>query len=318
MSKCLSKLCLLIILMLAVAAGNRHGLAASQTAQPSGITVSPAFQQVIIQPGEAQQPISFRITNDKTTSQALVLSTADFNTLSESGGLFFVGTNPTELQKKYGLAKWLSLPQKQVTLQPKQTITISGAILNLPDLAPGGHYGALLLALQNSPSATSSNSIAVHPIASSLLFATKLDGDTHKLYLSNVYLDRKLLNLPTSVTLRFRNDGNTHVIPRGVVTITSPSGKLVSRGIINESSGIILPEVYRQYAVPLQTIASANTPGKYKLQVDFRFDGISQYRTYRQSLFLAPIGELLIAVGLCLAALVVVLIRGKKLKLNKS
>src|SRR4051794_27905573 len=75
---------------------------------PKGITVSPALQQVSI-PGDVKdEPITFAITNNEHTTQNLSLSVADFNTLDESGGLFFIGTNPTALQKKYGLAKWIT------------------------------------------------------------------------------------------------------------------------------------------------------------------------------------------------------------------
>lgn len=274
---------------------------AAAKAGPTGITVSPAFQQVTIQANETEHPVSFTITNDKNIAQTLSLSTADFNTLSESGGLVFVGTNPTALQKKYGLAKWLSLPQTQITIAPGQTVTIKADVLDLASMPAGGHYGALMLAVQNPGAATTSNNIAVHPIASSLLFVTKLGGDTHKLGLAGVTVNRKFLSLPDEVILRFHNDGNTHLIPRGIVTVVDSRGKVVSKGIINDDSGIILPETLRRYYVPMQQIASSALPGQYKLRVDFRFDGISQFRSYQTSFWIIPwyvILIILVLVGL--------------------
>lgn len=281
MKKDIRKLfCLILVTAALVLSANHKASATAQ--QPDGLTVSPAFQMVTVPVGASQQPVSFKITNNRPVAQSFSLSVADFNALNESGGLFFVGTNPTSLQKKYGLAKWISLPQASISLQPKQTMTINATILNLPDLNPGGHYGALMIALggQNQP-----GSIAIHPIASSLLFVTKLGGDTHRMSLKSVSFDSRLFKLPSKMTLRFHNDGNTHLVPRGSVSIFNPNGKLISKGIINENSGILLPEVDRDYSVSLHKVAISNLPGKYKIKVDFRFDGLNQYRSYQKTFF---------------------------------
>lgn len=256
--------------------------AASNPARPAGVTISPAFQQVSIGQNESEHPVTFRITNNESVPQTYDLAAADFNTLGESGGLFFVGTNPTALQKKYGLAKWFSLPDSSITVQPGQTQTLTAQIQNLPDLAPGGHYGALMLS-QASDTGVAANKINLHPVASSLLFVTKLGGDIHSLQLIKVTTDRNLFKLPSAVTLRFYNDGNTHVVPRGVIKLSTPGGKLVSRGIINENSNIILPQTHRQIYVPLSKFAGASAASKYVLAVDFRFDGFDVYREYKTS-----------------------------------
>lgn len=255
---------------------------------PTGITVSPAFQQVTIQEGSAEQPIEFSVTNDKSTVQTIHLSTADFNTLDESGGLFFVGTNPTDLQKKYGLAKWLILLSESVTIQPKQTAVIKAKVVNQSTLAAGGHYGAINMTLGESASNSASSSVAIKPVASELLFVTKLGGDTHKLSLANVYRTNSIFKLPNSIELRFRNTGNTHLTPRGTVTITNSRGKIVGKGIINEDSRIILPETYRRFGVVLNQYSESSTFGTYKLTVNFRFDGIDKFRTYESSFTYVP------------------------------
>jgi hypothetical protein len=280
---------------------NNNALAATPKS-PQGITVSPAFQQVSIYASESEHPVNFSITNNKPTAQTLSFSAADFSTLNDSGGLFFVGTNPTALQNKYGLAKWLNLSEKTITIQPKQTISVQANILNLPDLAAGGHYGALMISL--APTQTSSSgktSVSIHPLASALLFVTKVGGDTHKLSLQGVTINRKLFSMPDSIYLSFKNDGNTHLIPRGIATIKNPHGKIINKAIINDDSGIILPETMRRYYVPLQQISASNSFGKYTLQVDFRFDGINQFRSYQQSFTYFPLSTFLLLVMLLIA-----------------
>jgi hypothetical protein len=274
---------------------------------PTGITISPAFQQVSVISSQSSVPVSFTVTNDKQTAQTLNLSAADFDSLNESGGLFFVGAKPTDLQKKYGLAKWLSLPSSQITLLPKQSTIIKASILNQPDLAAGGHYGALMLAVAGTDLGPGgSSNIDVHPVASSLLFVTKLGGDTHDLSLAGVFYSHNLFKLPGSVTLRFNNTGNTHLIPRGLVTIKDSRGKLISKGIINDNSGIILPQTYRRYSVPMQTISIAKSGGIYKINVDFRFDGINQYRGFQASYLLVPL-YLILILAIVLAVVVVII-----------
>jgi hypothetical protein len=286
------------------------------TPTPKGITLSPALESVKIQSTEPEHQLTFYITNHKNTPQTINIKTADFNTLDETGGLVFVGSNPTQLQKKYGLASWISLPQSTITVQPNQSANLTAFILNLPSLSSGGHYGALMLQLDgNSGSSSKSNEVSVQPIASSLLFVDKAGGDTHFLSLANVYATHNLFSLPSSVTLRFKNNGNTHLIPRGIITITDPSGKLVSKGVINENSGIILPETYRRYSVPLNKVASSTHPGKYKMHVDFRFDGYEQYRSYQTSMFLlASWAVAALAVLIVLAALAYVFMKKTTVK----
>lgn len=258
-----------------------------QAQPPKGITVSPAFQLASVKANEDQHTLNFKVTNNRPTDQTINFSVADFNTLGESGGLAFVGTNPTELQKKYGLANWVRLSQTSATIAPGQTATINASVLNDSSLAPGGHYGALLLSLDTG-NASGQNKIALKPIASSLLFVTKVGGDTHKMALAGVDASHSIFKLPDSVNLRFKNSGNTHLVPRGIVNVTAPDGTVVKKGVINENSSIILPETYRLYSVPLKNIAHTSMPGNYKLSVDFRFDDLDQYRRYQTSLFLLP------------------------------
>jgi hypothetical protein len=281
-----------------------NNVSANIAKAPTGTTVSPAFQQVQINSTETTHLLEFNVTNNSPSSETLKFSAADFNALNDSGGLFFVGTNPTQQQKQYGLASWLSLSQTTATIGPKQTVKITASITNDPSLSPGGHYGALMLALATgNTDGSKKNRVSVHPIASSLLFVNKTGGDIHKLKLTDVSFSHNLFTLPSSITLRFYNNGNTHLIPRGTVTLTSPSGKVISRGIINEDSNLILPQVYRRYSVQLNKVSSAIKPGNYKLSVNFRFDGYDQFRSYQTKVFLlAPTGLMAILIILAVLA----------------
>jgi hypothetical protein len=318
------KLRLAITIAIAIAGGifwAPKGSASAPTipAATPGITLSPAVVQTEIASTESEHQINFQITNNKPAAQDINISAADFNTLDESGGLVFVGTNPSKLQKKYGLASWISLPQLSITLAPKQTATITAIISNQGSLSPGGHYGALMLSLNDASRPGGSNKVAVHPIASSLLFVNKVGGDTHKLRLTDVNSSHSIFKLPSSTELRFYNDGNTHLIPRGTVEVTDPRGKIVAKGIINENSNLILPETYRRFSVPLNKISSPALPGKYKITVNFRFDGYDQFRSYQTSRFLLtpPLLVSIFIITIIIALLVVLLLsKSRQLRLG--
>jgi hypothetical protein len=269
-----------------------HHAAVAASKLPTGITISPAFAQISIQATESEHPFQFQITNNQNYPVTLSLSSADFNALNDTGGLFFVGSNPTALQKKYGLTKWMSIPSSTITVPAKQTAKVEVSILNQDTLTSGGHYGAVMLSVaENTAASTSQNKISVQPVASLLLFVNKVGGDIYKLNLNNISITRSFFGLPSNTTLRFYNGGNTHLLPRGTINITNSGGKLVSRGIINENSNIVLPETYRRFSTPLIKTSGIGIMGKYKMDVNYRFDGYDQFRTYQTSFFvIAPLG----------------------------
>jgi len=155
-----------------------------------------------------------------------------------------------------------------------------------------------MVIIDNGSGPNAGNKISLNPIASALLFVNKIGGDIHNLILDKVDKANNLFALPSVVTLHFRNQGNTHVLPRGTVEIRGPGGRLISKGVINEGSAIILPELSRNFQVKLGRLALPVRPGHYRLSVNYRFDGYDQFRTYQTNFFLAaPVGLIVIFMG---------------------
>ncbi len=73
--------------------------------------------------------------------------------------------------------------------------------------------------------------------------------------------------------MRFRNEGNVHLVPRGVSEVRDPWGRVVARAAINDSSSPVLPESFRRYQAPLTGIEPAWMPGRYSLVTTYRYDG---------------------------------------------
>lgn len=242
-----------------------------------GITVAPAFQNVVVSDDKPTDTYEFSLTNNTSEPVEFALSAVDFGSLDESGGVLFLGNSEKSLNYRYGLARYTTLERDRLTIEPKQTEKVKLTITNKESLTPGGHYGAILATpTQNGQRPTR---VQVNQVLSSLLFVRKQGGEVYQLSLRDFGVKRQLFDAPKSVDLRFQNAGNVHVIPRGIATITDPRGREVRRGFINGGSAIILPQTFRRLSLPLENTSTAWIPGRYTLTIAFRYDGSEQLQT---------------------------------------
>jgi hypothetical protein len=95
------------------------------------------------------------------------------------------------------------------------------------------------------------------------------------------------------------------------VYLKDRSGKVISRGVINQESGYVLPDTTRIFTVELNKLASAKLwDTSYNLQADYRYDGLNVYASKKTSLrYLSPS---LVLLALFIVALVVAIRRHKK------
>ena len=241
----------------------------SASASPGGITISPPLQQVVLR-ASGETPLTFAATNNTQAPQTYALRVVDFKSLSESGGLAFIGKDLHD--EKYGLSKWLHLTQDQIVVAAGETRNVTATIS--ADASPGGHYSAILLSSKGPIANTVSDRVDLEQVASGLIFAIKSGGARYNLHFDSfVNLPNRTLQPPKKIRLRYFNAGNVHVVPRGLVRITDPTGKVVGQGAINTETGIILPESYRQFAVPINRLANSWIPGIYHVKASYRYEG---------------------------------------------
>jgi len=268
-----------------------------------GIVLSPAFQEILLDTNDKQRDFSLSVTNTENSAVTLRITVFDFGSLDESGGVAFLGAE-NDLSKKYALASWIR-PEKDVfMLESNETKKILVTIENREGLSPGGHYGALLFRGEgtNEEGGTSSNSIALKQSLSSLVFVKKIGGEIYHLELKESKYENNPVLFQDMMRLRFQNSGNVHLIPRGTITVTDPLKRIVGKGVINEESAIILPETFRIYPVALRTIAPLFVPGRYTVDISYRYDGQEAFSSATFSFdffpFPATLGSLILIAGL--------------------
>jgi hypothetical protein len=268
---------ILLILSISVAAVLALGRAGEAlAATKSGITISPTFQEISILPNQTGNTNTFAVSNNNDSPVTFDLAAIDMGALDDSGGVVFSGLS-TDYQQKYGLAKWLQIDQPTLMIAPHSTQNVKFTIVNDATLSPGGHYGAIVVKPQGENSGQSQ--INLQPQAASLLFVKKLGGEVAKLQLETPKTKTYWWHLPSQIDLVFRNTGNVHVVPRGLVTIKDPHGNQVGRSIINPDSSLILPEHTRIYKSSLTSSKKLLWPGMYKAGVQYRFDGTQETST---------------------------------------
>ncbi len=234
------------------------------------VTLEPALQEVVIE-NEPRTTVPIVLENTSSVEQRFNLRVVDFGSLDESGGVAFLGSGDP---REYEAAKWMEIPVTDILVAPQSKTRVDVTIKNDDTFSPGGHYGAVLF--ENDTPATDSGDetrIAVRQVFSALVYVRKVGGEVFSFRLEGKEYRKQLWRLPETVNLRFTNEGNVHVIPRGTVRISDPLGRTIKKATINQSSGLVLPNTSRRFDERFVALASAWLPGKYSLRVEYRYDG---------------------------------------------
>lgn len=278
--------------------------------ETSGLTLSPPFKEITLKNEASQSSYFIEITNQTSKGQILYLSVVDFGSLNESGGVAFLGTEREILERKYSLASWVSLEKDTLEVESGKAQKIKVTIINKESLSPGGHYAAVVATLNSGKE--ESRNISLNAAFASLIFVKKTGGEIYRLDLIEKEIHSNLFNLPDKIDLRFQNRGNVHVVPRGTVTVADSKGTIISRGIINPESGIILPESFRLYQTVLDRLNLPLLPGFYALNIQYRYEGREDF-TRDSSAFFYP-GIIGIAAPIVLLVIFLILF---KIRLEK-
>ena len=269
-----------VLMLVVVVFSGSNGLAASlpSAVAPAGITISPSLKDITLNPGLITANTSVTITNH---SGARLLGTVRLLDIDTSQNIDFAFLNTTAKDtSEYRLANWLSLTNGDtVNIADGQTITMPVVIDNRADLAPGGHYGAVVVAF-GTPSPTNSQATKADfkQQLASLLFVKKRGGERYGLELTELKAE-PANKIPTNVIYKFHNSGNVHVAPLGYTTVTSPRGVIVAKGIINSEATLILPGKDKLLESTLQVVDKHLVSGHYTVSAHYRYDEAGAFNT---------------------------------------
>jgi hypothetical protein len=262
----------------------------------SGYSITPAFQDADINT-QPSQNLAVQIDNNTDHDQSFKLTASDFGSLNESGGVAFLGSTTDDFQRRYGLTSWLGIDHNVVFVPKQGSSKVIVTVQNRQSLSPGGHYGALLATAitdEGQPKAAAPQ-VGLHIVLSSLILLTKEGGAAPSLKLVSEDFGRNPAQLPGQISQRFQNAGNVHVTPRGIVEVRDPAGRLVKRGVLNESGGFVLPESFRRLPVELVSTSRAWLPGRYRITTTYSYIGSATTRTFTDAVWYAGTAAVVVA-----------------------
>ena len=277
-----AQLVLVVLVALVVSLGiGAPVLAAGAADSTGGISITPAIQTKILSPTDRRANVSVTVANNTNKSVNVAISVADFTSLNQSGGVAFLGSDPTRATTGHGLSGAMVPDAPKITILPNSSKEVTTTIANVGMLAPGGHYGAIIAKVVDTQTANGKNKLAIQQSVSSLVFLETAGQGTRTMNLISLPAQGLSFSMPSEVNLVFKATGNTQTIPRGVVTI-SHNEHVVQQGLINPDSSLILPGSTRLLQTPLSGDRHPWLAGTYVLRVQHRYDGSLGVTTYEQ------------------------------------
>jgi len=257
------------------------------------MTITPAFQELEVTPEEDKIVTFIEVTNETDITLMLDLFAVDFVQADDLGNVALVN----QVGSDYRLADYIAIPESDISVNPGETAKIQVDILNKADLTLGGHYGAVVA---RTRSQDVGNYQQVLPAVSSLLLVHKTGGERYNLSLTDFTVTggNWQLRQPKTTSLTVSNEGNIHLVPKGLITFTDLFDRIVYKGVINESSSFVLPQSRRQYTSKLQRLRWAWPVMVYNVEVSGSSNADTPFFAQEQVVVVSPtvIGGLLVVV----------------------
>lgn len=277
----------LFVLLFVLTSFGLGARAGAVSAPQSGFTVSPAQLSFSVSTDTPTQTQTLQVTN---TYESNLQLTAELQSIDEAGARL-VPNGPVQAD----LAQAVSVSSTQFTVAPHATYQLSVQVNNTAQLADGGHYASLVLTQQ----ASAVGHASFQPAIAVSLFIIKNQNIRNNLQLTSQRISHTLFSLPTSVTLTFRNLGNTHVIPRASVGLYSyGSDNLLAKAVINSESLPIFPGKQADFSAKLDTYGHTFLPKRLQLRTVYRTDGSNIQLIKQQTFWYVPAIDLIVGIAI--------------------
>jgi hypothetical protein len=253
-------------------------------AEESGLTltITPPLFQINLQPGE-HWASGIEVVNGNPYDLTVYAQPVLFESSGESGRPRFKdpptidGTNAAPDQTT--LAGWITVPTGPLVIKREQTITIPIAITVPIDAAPGGHYAAILIGNRAPQGSREESALSVTSSIASLIMLRVAGTVIEQGRIRDFATEHAVYQTPQAqLSLRFENQGNVHLQPKGNITIYNMFGK--KRGVIpiNQGGdyGNVMPGSIRKFTYSWQADAGVWDIGRYRAEATLGYGGESQ------------------------------------------
>lgn len=206
------------------------------------LTTSPLPISLTTDPGSTVSA-QLKIKNGGNESETIQVALMKFGAYGAEG-------KPKLLDREAGddYFDWVTFSPNNFTLAPNEWKTVTMNI-NVPQNAAFGYYYAVTFSrkdnvVENGPKVTNISG----SVATLVLLEVRSPNAVRKLEMSDFSLDKGIYEfLPVNFTVKLKNSGNVHILPKGNIFISQGNKKNLAILSFNETVGNILPDSYRNY-----------------------------------------------------------------------
>lgn len=207
------------------------------------IIISPLIFEFEGRPGDKMIGL-MKVTNESDIERSYYPVVENFIAGGEGGEPTFVPKSAEE----YGLANWVTVPDKKLTLAPKEKRSVIFEIDIPKNADPGGHYAAVFWSTQPpSPAGTAVGAVAMAGSLVLLRIAGEAKEDVRVSDFRTSDNKYFFTHLPVNILTRLENKGNVHLKPRGAIVIKNMIGRQSAVLTFNPSGGNVLPASARRF-----------------------------------------------------------------------
>jgi len=201
------------------------------------ITIIPPKFELFANPGD-QISETIRVRNDSVTPATYNILIEDFTSTGEEGQVVLEEDGSDQ---QYSLAKWILTDAADIALQPGEEKPISFTISVPKNAEPGGHYASILF--QAGSEAVAGGAAVTQRVGALVLL--RVSGNvTENAVVETFEAPTYSQTTPINISLRLKNNGNTHIRPKGTIIITDMFGKKIDELPLNGQN--VLPGVTRK------------------------------------------------------------------------
>jgi len=242
---------------------------------------------------------TLQVYNESNVAITIAADVENFIPKGESGEQNFIPGN-------YGLASWVSLSQKEISLNPGEKKSVSFKI-NLPQApVPGAYSAGILWHEVRKPGEEVS---VINRVGALVLLSIAGDSEI-KAELVEFSADKSFFEkLPVNFTVRIANKGNTLIKPVGEIIIKNIFGRTVDALEINSFGNALLPESVRRFEAGWDSTSLA--VGRYTAELNVKYGGEEKI-TANIKFWVLPWKQIIVvAAGILLLAIIYAKTLGK-------
>lgn len=215
----------------------------AQEAPANGFNLSttPVVANLTTKPG-ASVTTQIQVKNNNPTPEPIKVSLLKFESNNINGSPVLIEPDSND-----EFLKWVTFSEEKFNAEPNVWRTIDVTISPSATAAFGYYYTVVFTRDDASADATKVTNLN-GAVAVPILLNVSAPGEVRKADVVSFKSDRNSYEfLPATFTVDLKNDGNTHVAPRGNIFITK-GGKSMGMLEVNQAKGNILPGTNRQFS----------------------------------------------------------------------